>query len=85
MGPMTDFLIARASFLGGAARALDLGNTLTEFNQSLTPQQANATAMRMDWEMVGKALREAMADFEAQVAASDEAESVAEADEAAAG
>lgn len=61
MGP--DFLFARPSFLSGFARAIDLGSTLTEFNHSVTPEQADAIAMRADWEAVGQDLREATRQF----------------------
>jgi hypothetical protein len=64
MSGLSDFLFARQSFLRGVASVLDSGGTLTEFNQSLTPEQADAAAMRMDWEAVGHDLRGAMAQFE---------------------
>ncbi len=54
-----DFLFARQSFLGGVARILDLGGTLVEFNQSLTPQQADELALRADFRTVGVDLRHA--------------------------
>ncbi len=54
-----DFLFARQSFLGGVARILDLGGTLVEFNQSLTPEQADGLALRADFRTVGVDLRQA--------------------------
>ena len=85
LGPVTDFLFARPSFLGGVARVLDMGNTLTEFNQSLTGAQADAVALRMDWALVGKAMREAMAQYEQEhKALLDEASVGGEAETAAA-
>ena len=64
MSGLSDFLFARSSFLRGVASVLDIGGTLTEFNQSLTPEQADEIAMRMDWEAVGHDLRSAMAQVE---------------------
>lgn len=58
MGGMnSDFLFARPSFWGGAARVLDLAGVMLEFNQSPTPEQADAIAMRADWQAVGDDLR----------------------------
>jgi len=56
----SDYLFARPSFMEGAARMLDLGGTLTEFNQVLTPSQADYYAIRQDWGVVGRGLRRAM-------------------------
>jgi len=50
----TTFLFAMPSFLEGLARTIDLGATLDEYNQSITPEQADLIAIRNDWEMVGK-------------------------------
>lgn len=66
MGGMTDFLFARPSFVEGMGRAIDLGGTLTEYNQSLDGAQADALALRMDWMTVGDDVRRAMAEFRAQ-------------------
>lgn len=60
MGNGSDFLFARPSFLEGMGRVLDIGGTMTEFNQSLTPEQADALALGMDWKVVGDDLRRAM-------------------------
>ena len=53
------FLFARPSFLEGWARVFDVGDTLTEYNRSLTPEQADYLAMRADWMAVGDDLRAA--------------------------
>ena len=55
----TFFLFARPSFWEGVARILDFGNVLTEYNKSLTPQQADALAMRADWVTVGEDIQSA--------------------------
>ncbi len=60
MGETFGLLFARPSFLEGAARVLDLGDTLTEYNQSLTPEQAEYLALRSDWEVLGRDLERAI-------------------------
>jgi len=49
----TFFLFAKPSFLEGMARVLDIGGTLTEFNRLPTSEEADANAIRQDWEAVG--------------------------------
>jgi len=44
----------------GMMRVLDLGDTMTEFNRSLSDNQADALALRQDWNVVGDDLREAL-------------------------
>ncbi|HRV71642.1 MAG TPA: hypothetical protein P5541_06360 [Thermovirgaceae bacterium] len=56
----TDQLFAMPGFFGGMASALDMGNTLTIFNESCTPEEADAMAIRSDWKIVGQDLRSAM-------------------------
>ena len=41
-------LFARPSFLEGVSRVIDLGNTMSEYNSSLTPAQADALALKAD-------------------------------------
>lgn len=48
MSEYTTFLFARPSFVGGAARTLDLYGTLTEYNRSLTAEQADELAFTAD-------------------------------------
>lgn len=67
----SDFLYARPSFLEGMARIADMGGTLNEYNASDDP---DAVALMMDWLAVGRAMRQAIGDFEA--ADSDELELV---------
>lgn len=62
----SDFLYASPSFLEGIARIMDFANALNEYNSSLTPQEADAAAIRMDWEMVGQDFRSAVAEFETE-------------------
>ena len=49
----TMFLFARPSFFEGLARLIDVGDTLTEYNQSLNGQQADDLAMRADLVALG--------------------------------
>lgn len=57
MSKLSSFLFARPSFWEGAARILDFGNTLTEYNQSLAPEQADYFALSADWKAVGRDIR----------------------------
>ncbi len=61
MSRFTDFLYARPSFLEGVARVLDVGGGLTEFNKSLTIEEADLRAIAADWGAVGQDLRDAIA------------------------
>ncbi len=63
----TVFLFARASFLEGMARLLDFGNTLTEYNESTSPEQADYFALRADWRAVGQDLQRSVATYEHEV------------------
>ena len=56
----SDYLYAQPSFLEGMARIVDFGNTLSEFNESLTPVQANNIALTTDWQAVFADVRLAM-------------------------
>lgn len=60
---LTSLLYAQPSFLEGCARALDLWGTMTEFNESLNPEQADYLALRADWLSVGNDIRRAMRAF----------------------
>jgi hypothetical protein len=53
MGSYTNLLFARSSFLEGAGRLVDVGDTLTEFNRSLDDAQADRLALWADWCAVG--------------------------------
>jgi len=66
MNSNSDFLFAQPSFLSGMASVLDLGGTLLEFNESLTPEQADHAAMMLDWRAIGEDMRRAMQQFAAE-------------------
>jgi hypothetical protein len=50
----TTFLFASPSYLEGLSRILDFGDTFTDYNYSLTDQQADRIAIRSDWRAVGR-------------------------------
>ncbi len=60
MSETSTFLFAMPSFAEGAGRILDFGDTLSEFNLSLTPEQADRIAFEMDWRAISQDLRTAM-------------------------
>lgn len=53
MSDFSTFLFARPSVIEGAGRILDFGNTLNEYNKSMTPEQADRIAIACDWRQVG--------------------------------
>ncbi len=67
MGQST-LLFASPSFWEGVARSIDAGGTMTEFNSSLTPQQADVFALRSDWSAVGSDLWTALLTAQNQLA-----------------
>jgi hypothetical protein len=60
MGRFSFFLFARPSAAEGAGRLLDFGNTLFEYNNAPTAEQADANAFWSDWCALGE-------DFESAV------------------
>ncbi len=60
---MTHYLYAIPDFWGGAAHALDLGSTLTVYNESLTEAEADYYAVKADWMAVGKDMQSAIKKF----------------------
>ncbi len=59
----TDILYATPTFIGGMARVLDIGSTLTEYNTSSTPEKADLEALSSDWVVTGNDIRSAMDNF----------------------
>lgn len=47
------YLFAIPTWAEGAGRLVDFGDTLSEYNYSITPDTADAIAMAMDWRAVG--------------------------------
>lgn len=58
---MADYLFAHPSFAEGVGRIFDFGGTLTMFNTSSTPREADRIALGEDWRAVGADLRAAVA------------------------
>ncbi len=63
MNEQFGLLYAVPSFLEGIARSIDIGDTLTEYNDSQSGHLADTRALRSDWQAVGDDLRQAMAQF----------------------
>jgi hypothetical protein len=70
MSEYSYFLFARPSFVEGMARVLDFGDTLSEYNQSLTPREADYLALKSDWAAVGEDLWRAFDAIESEMGAS---------------
>lgn len=60
MGRFSFFLFARPSAVEGAGRLMDFGNTLFEYNNSPSTEEADANAFWSDWCALGQ-------DFESAV------------------
>lgn len=56
----TSVLFDPPSFFAGMARSIDMGNTLTDYNKSMTPEQADHNALAADWMAVGRDFRMAL-------------------------
>jgi hypothetical protein len=67
MGTLSTFLFARPSFAEGAARIVDFGDTLREYNTSLTSEQADYLALFADWRQVGMDIQRATLEYSRQV------------------
>lgn len=57
-------LFAIPRFITGIAATLDLGATLTQYNESQTVEEADLKAIRSDWRTVGYDLKKAMTSWE---------------------
>lgn len=58
-----DDLFAMPSFANGAARVLDLGSTLNQYNYSASVNEADQVALSSDWNAVGNDLWKALDEF----------------------
>ena len=61
---MSDFLFSMPSFSRGMACVLDVGSTLNIYNESNTPEEADAIANKSDWNVIGKDLRIVMKSYD---------------------
>jgi len=71
----TFLLFAEPSFMEGMARVLDLGNTLTEYNESPTPREADYNAIKSDWTMIGQDIYTAVEEIKNEINEQKEPES----------
>ncbi len=58
------YLFVRSSFSEGMARVLDIGGTLQIYNESNSPNRADAKAINHDWKMVGKDIKDSINVYE---------------------
>ena len=57
-------IYTRPGFLEGVARVLDIGDTFNWYPRFRTAAEADAFALRSDWEAVGQDIRDAIGEFE---------------------
>lgn len=55
------FLFPDPSFIGGMGTVLDIGGNFFPFNASRTGDEADAKAIKSDWQIVGKDIESVMA------------------------
>jgi len=60
----TDYLFTMPSFLSGMGSVLNLGGIHTNYNQNLTPQEADRKALASDFKAVGEDFKTAMRVYE---------------------
>jgi hypothetical protein len=66
MNNFSFYLFARPSFWEGVGRIMDFGDILTEYNQSLTPEQADELAYRADAAALSQDMQAAFAALESE-------------------
>ena len=59
-----DKLFAGPGFIDGIATTLDIGGPLNMYNDSESPEKADAKALASDWYTIGCDIRSAMNDIE---------------------
>lgn len=59
----SELLFARPSFIGGMARALDLGSSMNIYNDSRSELEADTKAMAADWGATGADIRKAINEY----------------------
>lgn len=67
MFEFSGILFANPSFLRGAARVMDLGATMTDFNRSPSGSKADALALYADWSAIGDSIRQQIEAYRAEV------------------
>jgi hypothetical protein len=66
MGSFSDFLYPQSGAVEGAARILDFTDSLTRYNRSQTPAEADDLALRADVAAVGEDMGRALVCVEEQ-------------------
>jgi hypothetical protein len=56
-------LFGSFGFIEGIGRVMDIGSTMTIYNDSLSPEEADACALGSDWQTVGQDLKTAINDY----------------------
>jgi hypothetical protein len=64
---VTTFLFANPSISSGVARLLDFSGTFDGYNISRSEEEADARALRCDWNVVGSCLSKAIATFSQEI------------------
>ena len=67
---MSSIYYSRRSFLKGMSRIIDLGGTLRNRPTFRMGWKADTIALRTDWEMIGRDIREAITELESEEAES---------------
>lgn len=57
----TDFLFPNPSFLKGMGTVMNLRGNYYSWNQSNTPEEADARGLKCDWAIIGEDIRSAFA------------------------
>ena len=60
---LTFRLFARPSFYEGISRILDFANSLQSYNYDKNGAEADAKALASDWQMVGRDMKAAVAEY----------------------
>jgi hypothetical protein len=60
MGSYSDLLYPQPGFVEGAARIMDFTNSLTRYNESRTPEEADEIAVRADAAAVAEDMHKAL-------------------------
>ena len=60
---LTTYLFAQPSFIEGAGRVLDIGGVYDLYNESEDAKEADTTALKCDWFMVGKDMKSAIQEY----------------------
>lgn len=62
------YSLTSPSFAEGMARVLDIGSTMQTYNESLSPEEADKEAIKKDWQIIGKDIKNSIHAYEQQPA-----------------